>query len=153
MLSCPRLLHELIVGVDVVRFVPEFLQVAGIEIRHPEQALIAGPQLLLVGLLLQTWMLAIEPVQKFGVIGVEEEDLHLSNVTRHRQTMVDPLDILARLQTPAAYVVQVIGRRQQFLASGPSDFIVKFYDGYGSGFTQKSPHASQHLRLRETRRQ
>ena len=84
MLSCPRLLHELIVGVDVVRFVPEFLQVAGIEIRHPEQALIAGPQLLLVGLLLQTWMLAIEPVQKFGVIGVEEEDLHLSNVTRHR---------------------------------------------------------------------
>src|SRR5207245_11255372 len=103
---------------------------------------------LLVGLLLQTWMLAIEPVQKFGVIGVEEEDLHLSNVTRHRQTMVDPLDILARLQTPAAYVVQVIGRRQQFLASGPSDFIVKFNDGYGSGFTQKSPHASPHMRLR-----
>jgi len=29
-------------------------------------------------------MLAIEPVQKFGVIGVEEEDPHLSNVTRHR---------------------------------------------------------------------
>jgi len=61
--------------------------------------------------------------------------------------VVDPSYITDRIEPPAAQVVQVISRRQQFLASGPADFIVKFYDGHGAGFTQKSPHASQHLRL------
>jgi hypothetical protein len=75
MLSCPRFLHELVVSVNIVCFMPKFEEVPRVEVRYAEKALVACTHLFFVRSFLQPWMPGIKPAQKFRIVGIEDQEL------------------------------------------------------------------------------
>ena len=75
----PGLLHDFVVGVNLSSFVAELAQIAGIEVGDAKQAFHPHLHLFFIGLIFQAYILAVKPVEKLGVVDVENEEFHLRN--------------------------------------------------------------------------
>src|SRR3989338_1511898 len=78
MLLRPRLLHKLVIAMNIPSLVSKFTKITGVKVRHTKKTLHPRPHLLFIGLLLQPRILGVKPAQELGVVVVEDKELHRS---------------------------------------------------------------------------
>src|SRR4030095_3262982 len=72
MFPCPRRLQGFIIEKDVMRLMTKFPEIAGIRHSTSEETLRSNLHLLLIGFMLQTWILSIQPMQERGIISIND---------------------------------------------------------------------------------
>src|SRR5438105_13188648 len=76
MFSSPRFLQLFVIEVNILSFVSQFAEVAGIEAAIAEQTSCAHCQLLFIRPIFQTCVLSIEPRKKLGIVCVQNKKFH-----------------------------------------------------------------------------